>query len=61
MSQAVRPTVRPLPDSDNQEFQSLTSRRTQVVEMLVAEKNRLGRASRAVALRIRAHIQWLEQ
>ncbi|MYC31124.1 MAG: IS110 family transposase [Chloroflexi bacterium] len=28
--------------------------------MLVAEKNRLGRASRAVAPRIRAHIQWLE-
>ena len=39
----------------------LTARRTQVVEMLVAEKNRLGRASRAVAPRIRAHIQWLEQ
>ena len=29
--------------------------------MLVAEKNRLGRASRAVAPRIRAHIRWLEQ
>lgn len=26
----------------------------------MAEKNRLGRASRAVAPRIRAHIQWLE-
>ena len=29
--------------------------------MLVAEKNRLGRADKAVAPRIRAHIQWLEQ
>ena len=60
-AEAVRPEVRPLPDSDTQELHSLTARRTQVVEMLVAEKNRLGRASRAVAPRIRAHIQWLEQ
>ena len=60
-AEAVRPAVRPLPDSDTQELHSLTARRTQVVEMLVAEKNRLGRASRAVAPRIRAHIQWLEQ
>jgi len=60
-AEAVRPQVRPLPDSDTQELHSLTARRTQVVEMLVAEKNRLGRASQAVAPRIRAHIQWLEQ
>ena len=60
-AEAVRPAVRPLPDSDTQELHSLTARRTQVVEMLVAEKNRLGRASRAVAPRIRSHIQWLEQ
>ena len=60
-AEAVRPEVRPLPDSDTQELHSLTARRTQVVEMLVAERNRLGRASQAVAPRIRAHIQWLEQ
>ena len=60
-AEAVRPAVRPLPDSDTQELHSLTARRTQVVEMLVAEKNRLGRAGKAVAPRIRAHIQWLEQ
>jgi len=59
-AEAVRPEVRPLPDSDTQGLHSLTARRTQVMEMLVAEKNRLGRASRAVAPRIRAHIQWLE-
>ena len=60
-AEAVRPEVRPLPDSDTQELHSLTARRSQVVEMLVAERNRLGRASRAVAPRIQAHIQWLEQ
>ena len=60
-AEAVRPEVRPLPDSDTQELHSLTARRTQVVEMLVAEKNRLSRASRTVAPRIRVHIEWLEQ
>ncbi len=54
----VRPPVRPLPDSDTRELHSLTARRNQVVEMLVAEKNRLGRAGGAVAPRIRAHIGW---
>ena len=60
-AEAVRPEIRPLADPDTQELHSLTARRTQVVEMLVAEKNRLGRASRAVVPRIQAHIQWLEQ
>ena len=60
-AEAVGPAVRPLPDSGTRELHSLTARRTQVVEMLVAEKNRLARAGRAVAPRIRTHIQWLEQ
>ena len=60
-AEAVRPAIRPLPDSDTQELHSLNARRTQVVEMLVAEKNRLGRAGQAVRPRIRAHIEWLEQ
>ena len=60
-AEAVRPAIRPLPDSDTQELHSLNARRTQVVEMLVAEKNRLGRAGQAVRPRIRAHVEWLEQ
>ena len=60
-AEAVRPAIRPLPDSDTQELHALNARRTQVVEMLVAEKNRLGRAGQAVRPRIRAHIEWLEQ
>ena len=58
---AVRPPVRPLPDSDTQELHSLTARRNQVVAMLVSEKNRLRWAGRAVAPRIQAYIRWLEQ
>ena len=61
IAEAARPDIRPLPDSDTQELHSLTARRSQVVGMLVVEKNRLGRANGAVAPRIRAHIQWLEQ
>ena len=60
-AEAVRPAVRPLPDSDAHELYSLNARHTRVVEMLVAERNWLGRASGAVAPRIRAHIEWLEQ
>ena len=60
-AEAVRPAVRPLPDSDAHELYSLNARHTPVVEMLVAERNWLGRASGTVAPRIRAHIEWLEQ
>ena len=59
-AEAVRPEVRPLPDADTQEFNALTVRRSQLTTMLVAEKNRLGRASRAVSPRIQEHIAWLE-
>jgi len=57
----VRPTPRPLPDVQAQEFSAILARRRQVVEMLTAEKNRLGTARKAVRERIRAHITWLEQ
>ena len=60
-AEAVRPEVRPLPDFETQELHSLTTRRYQVVAMLVAEKYRLGRANRAVRPRIQSHIKWLEQ
>ena len=59
-AEAVRPEVRPLPDADTQEFNALTVRRSQLITMLVAEKNRLGRATRAVSPRIQEHIAWLE-
>jgi transposase len=59
--QAVRPAVRPLPDEVTLELRALTARRRQITEMIVAEKNRLGRASKAVKKRIDAHIRWLEE
>ena len=60
-AEAVRPPVRPLRDEDTQELNSLTTRRNQLMTMLVAEKNRLRRASHSVHPSIRSHIRWLER
>lgn len=56
----VRPEPRPLPDAQAQAFQALLSRRRQLVEMRVAEENRVG-ANRdpAVGKDLKAHIAWL--
>lgn len=58
---AVRPALRPLPAEATLEIRALTARRRQLVEMTVAEKNRLARASKSVRKGIEAHIAWLEQ
>ena len=60
-AEAVRPALRQLRDADTQELNALTTRRNQVVTMLVAEKNRLSRAIPSVRPSIQAHIAWLEQ
>ena len=60
-AEAVRPPVRPLRDEDTQELNSLTTRRSQLMTILVAEKNRLRRASHSVHPSIQSHIRWLEQ
>jgi transposase len=49
-------------DAQTQELTALLTRRHQVVEMLTAEKNRLGATrSEAVRQRVQDHIRWLEQ
>lgn len=60
-AERVRPPARPLPDADARALMDLVARRRQIVEMLVAEKNRLTRASQRVAHDIRRHITFLEQ
>jgi transposase len=59
--EAVRPAVRPLPDAAADELRALLVRRTQVVAMTTAEKNRLKTAGRAIRAHITAHIAWLEE
>ena len=59
--EAVRPPMRPLQDDDTQALGAVLARRRQVMDILVAEKNRLGRATLEVRPRIEAHIGWLKQ
>lgn len=60
-AQRVRPVPRPLPDEAALLLESLLTRRRQIVDMLTAEKNRLGFARRPVQRDIRQHIRWLEK
>jgi transposase len=61
-AQAVRPEPRALPDEEAGEFQAILARRRQLIQMMSAEKNRLGAAaSKSVAKRIEAHLRWLEK
>ena len=60
-AQRVRPEPRPLPDEAALLLESLLTRRRQIVEMLTAEKNRLGFARSPVKRDISQHIRWLEK
>jgi len=60
-AEAVRPEERPLKDLDTQKLEDLNTRRRQIVEMLTAEKNRLGAAHGWARKDIQAHIGWLEK
>ena len=60
-AEAIRPTPRPLPDAQAQHLSAVLTRRNQLVGMLTAEKNRLGRAPQPVRRRVQAHIDWLKQ
>jgi transposase len=52
---------RPLPDAAAQTLDAVLTRRRQLLEMLTAERNRLGFARAPVARRIRTHIRWLQR
>jgi transposase len=60
-AQRVRPEPRPLADEAAQLLESLLTRRRQIIEMLTAEKNRLGFARGPVKRDISQHIRWLEK
>lgn len=59
--EAVQPELRPLKDAETEALSALLTRRRQVVEMLVAEKNRLNTAHKHVRKDIQAHIHWLQK
>jgi len=57
----VRPVVRPLPERATQELAALLARRRQLIEMLGAERQRLGLAAASVRRSLTQHIAWLER
>lgn len=64
-AERVRPAVRPLPDGDTQELDALLSRRRQLLDMLGAERNRMGqvfgKGKQRVKKSLKAHITYLER
>lgn len=60
----VQPTPRPLPSEATRQLAQLVTRRRQLLEMLMAERQRLahlGTTTGPVARDLRTHIRWLER
>jgi len=60
-AQAMRPTPRVRPSAVMQDLKDLLARRSQLVGMITAEKNRLYRATPYIRTQISEHIAWMEQ
>ncbi|NLT28787.1 MAG: transposase [Dehalococcoidales bacterium] len=57
----IKPEPRPLSDEQSQELEALIARRRQVINMLIAEKNRLHMARKPVKDAIISHIEYLKK
>jgi len=60
-AEAVKPDVRHLKDHETSELTALVTRRRQIIEMIVAENNRLKLANKRNKKDIKDHIRWLEK
>jgi transposase len=61
-AEKIRPRVRDLPDEDARKFEAILARRRQLLEMRVAEQNRLGSATAPkVCKDLQAHIRYLDR
>jgi len=56
-----RPPISRLSDAQTAELEALLQRRRQLIEMHVAESNRLGTAPQVIAKQLREHLRWLEK
>ncbi len=59
--EAVRPTVRPVPDAHAQALAELITRRQQLVEMVSAEQHRRASLTGSRRARVERHLAWLRQ
>jgi transposase len=60
-AEAVKPEVRQLKDQQTSELTALVTRRRQIIEMIVAERNRLKLANKRNKKDIEDHIRWLKK
>jgi transposase len=60
-AEATKPPVTHLPSQEEQHLAALLARRRQVLEMLVAERNRLASTRLALQERVQEHIDWLQE
>ena len=59
--EAIRPSLRPLPDADTQQLRALVDRRRQLMDMMSAEQSRLNTSSAQIRDSIEHHLTWLRQ
>ena len=60
-AERIRPQARALPDEETRLLDALLTRRRQLIEMITAERNRLGFAPPALHTGLRKHIRWLQR
>jgi transposase len=60
-AEAIRPQVRAMADEQTRELNGLVTRRQQLVEMLTAERNRLGTMKGKARQDVQVHIEWLRR
>lgn len=60
-AEAIHPAPSVLPDEQTREFQAILTRRRQLIEMIIAEKNRLPLTHPKLQNRIKEHIVYLEE
>jgi transposase len=61
MGEALKLPARPLLDEQTRQLEALLTRRRQLLEMLVAERNRYDVAHATLRPRIHKHVQWLHK
>jgi len=60
-AQVVKPQPRLLPDDSRDELRAILNRRRQILDMIIAERNRQALAPKKIRRQIQTHIDWLQK